>query len=102
MTIETKIAYQPISASAEIRVIEASAVPISDRICSSASLIRGIRTLGNLLVGVCLIAAPLPAVQAEAHYIDEVIPMPCYSNFITADGKYILLADGKILSGKEE
>lgn len=101
MTISTNIDYQPMAVSAEVKTMNVSAVPVLEQSQVNTSMVRGIRTLANLVLGICLVAAPTPSIQAKVCYIDEVIPMPYHSNFITADGKYILLADGKIFSVKK-
>ena len=80
------------SIGVEVRVIESSTI-------ASAQVRPSVKAMAAVLLGLTLVvASPQSQISVRGCVVEEVgtMPYPWVSNFITADGQFLMTADGKI------
>lgn len=93
------------TASASVESIGAEVRLIDDTITVSAQSRPSVKAMAAVLLGLTLVvASPQPQISVRGCVVEEVgtMPYPWVSNFITADGQFLMAADGKIFFCRED
>ncbi|MGM9767469.1 MAG: hypothetical protein ACI3Z0_03260 [Candidatus Cryptobacteroides sp.] len=93
------------TASVSVESIGAEVRLIDDTITASAQCRPSVKAMAAVLLGLTLVvASPQSQISVRGCVVEEVgtMPYPWVTNFITADGRFLMTADGKIFFCRED
>ena len=104
MRASAVISYRQVAVSSSVLMTVAAARLLDVRTVPQAIHRSPMMAVASVLLGLCLVLAQPEQMAVSARYVEEVsvAPLPWVSNFITSDGRYLLLADGRIFFCREE